>query len=262
MLQEQDLIAQNLGHLLPTDPIIDQGAFFLRSVTQVCLYWQHAGAFLCSAEGIIEQWKNPKASEATFNVFRYGTVLCTVALLAGKVVLHAACVRVGQKNIAIVGDSGSGKSTTLALCQQAGISCLTEDEIIIDSPKLLSFSNRGHQLKVWPEVQEQMNVAGAPIFPDVTKKVYPFSFDPPDSPTIDAFLFLEWGENESLEELKPAAAFVKMVAYSKGYILFGSQYKSQLFQQVAQFPSRPAWCYTRPKSNSINHRIVRIIQSL
>jgi hypothetical protein len=50
-------------------------------------------------------------------------------------VFHASAVSNGEKSILFLGDSGNGKSTSLALLQGSGFTCLADDFVPIDSDK-------------------------------------------------------------------------------------------------------------------------------
>jgi hypothetical protein len=50
-------------------------------------------------------------------------------------VFHASAVSNGKKSILFLGDSGNGKSTSLALLQANGFTCLADDFVPIDSDK-------------------------------------------------------------------------------------------------------------------------------
>jgi hypothetical protein len=50
-------------------------------------------------------------------------------------VLHASAVSNGKKSILFLGDSGNGKSTSLALLQASGFTCLADDFVPIDAKK-------------------------------------------------------------------------------------------------------------------------------
>jgi hypothetical protein len=50
-------------------------------------------------------------------------------------VFHASAVSNGKKSILFLGDSGNGKSTSLALLQANGFTCLADDFVPIDADK-------------------------------------------------------------------------------------------------------------------------------
>ena len=47
-------------------------------------------------------------------------------------VFHASAVNYNEENILILGDSGNGKSTSLALLQAQGFQCIADDFVPID----------------------------------------------------------------------------------------------------------------------------------
>ena len=61
-----------------------------------------------------------------------GNVLATVLELRGECILHASCVHVGGSTVAVVGDSGMGKSTVAALFCAEGAQLVSDDALRID----------------------------------------------------------------------------------------------------------------------------------
>jgi len=50
-------------------------------------------------------------------------------------VFHASAISNGEKSILLLGDSGNGKSTSLALLQANGFTCLADDFVPVDAEK-------------------------------------------------------------------------------------------------------------------------------
>jgi sulfopyruvate decarboxylase TPP-binding subunit len=55
-------------------------------------------------------------------------------------VFHASAISNGKKSILFLGDSGNGKSTSLALLQANGFTCLADDFVPVDAEKLEVYS--------------------------------------------------------------------------------------------------------------------------
>ena len=51
-------------------------------------------------------------------------------------VFHASAVNYNDENILILGDSGNGKSTSLALLQAQGFQCIADDFVPIDQAQM------------------------------------------------------------------------------------------------------------------------------
>lgn len=55
-------------------------------------------------------------------------------------VFHASAVSNGEKAVLFLGDSGNGKSTSLALLQANGFTCLADDFVPVDAEKRAVYS--------------------------------------------------------------------------------------------------------------------------
>ena len=71
-----------------------------------------------------------------------GPVLAFILRLRGTVCLHASCVALGSRAVALVGQAGAGKSTTAAAFARRGIPVLSDDAAAVD--------DRGANLVVQP----------------------------------------------------------------------------------------------------------------
>ena len=82
------------------------------------------------------------ATAADTAAYLRGPVLGLVSRLHGFVCLHASAVAVGQSAIAVLGDVGSGKSTTAAGFIKLGFSVLADDVTVLHA--------QGSRLQVLP----------------------------------------------------------------------------------------------------------------
>ena len=87
------------------------------------------------------QWPEPLTLEDA-TTYLLGPIMGFVMLLRGVVCLHASAIAVGSDAIALLGPTGSGKSTTAAAFAQRGFSILAEDVVTLD--------DRGDQFLVRP----------------------------------------------------------------------------------------------------------------
>ncbi len=72
-------------------------------------------------------WVTWTAPRQDMIAFLLGPVLGSVLRLRGTICLHASVVKVGNQAIAILGQSGAGKSTTAAAFAQLGLPVLSDD---------------------------------------------------------------------------------------------------------------------------------------
>ncbi|AFY57883.1 serine kinase of the HPr protein, regulates carbohydrate metabolism [Rivularia sp. PCC 7116] len=81
-----------------------------------------------------------------------GQVLGCTLRLRGTLCLHACVVRIGQQAIAIVGQSGAGKSTTAAALVKRGYSILSDDIAAINYSARDWLVQPGYpRLRLWPK---------------------------------------------------------------------------------------------------------------
>lgn len=72
------------------------------------------------------------ANRARVQAWLYGTVAAFVAAQQGRFALHASVVDIGGRRIAVAGDSGVGKSTTVLAVAGSGGALVSDDVAVID----------------------------------------------------------------------------------------------------------------------------------
>ncbi|MGH8900630.1 MAG: hypothetical protein ACRDYA_02875 [Egibacteraceae bacterium] len=101
----------------------------------------------------IEYRPDPAADMGLVPILLSGTVLAFVLSLGGDCVLHASAVEVDGAAIAIVGQSGMGKSTLAALLCAAGASLLTDDVLRVDVGGAPSCAQGATELRLRPQAE-------------------------------------------------------------------------------------------------------------
>ena len=116
-----------------------------------------------------------------------GPVLACVLRLRGRLCLHACVVAMGKQAIAIVGDTGAGKSTTAAALVSQGYPMLADDVAVLDNLSQSWHVHPGYpRLRLWPETIQAVYGSEA----DLTR-VFSFSekrfveLTPSDSPELN-----------------------------------------------------------------------------
>lgn len=69
------------------------------------------------------------------SVLLSGTVTAFLWMLRGRAVLHGSAVLQGSTAVALLGQSGSGKSTVAALCCAAGAKVLSDDLVVLETSR-------------------------------------------------------------------------------------------------------------------------------
>lgn len=93
-------------------------------------------------------------------VFLLGTVLGILCGRRGLLPLHASCVRVGDRAVALAGRSGIGKSTLAATLLRRGHALLADDVTVVDTaapdgPRVLPAVPR---LKLWHDALTRLEI--------------------------------------------------------------------------------------------------------
>lgn len=95
-------------------------------------------------------WTNSIIEDVT--VLLLGSVLKLALRLQGKICLHGCVLAVGQQAIAILGDSGAGKSTTAAALAGQGYPILSDDvALLTEFPEHFLVHPGSPRLRLWPE---------------------------------------------------------------------------------------------------------------
>ncbi len=108
--------------------------------------------FEVNSEGrhIWASWDRSVLEEVT--ALLLGQVLGFALRLRGTLCLHACVVRIGQQAIAIVGETGAGKSTTAAALARRGHSILSDDIAVLNDRRDRFLVQPGYpRVRLWPK---------------------------------------------------------------------------------------------------------------
>ncbi|ADX45011.1 hypothetical protein Acav_1089 [Paracidovorax avenae ATCC 19860] len=194
--------------------------------------------------------------DAGWRLFLLGSALACLCLQRGLFPLHAACLRVGSRTLAIAGHSGAGKSTLAAALLRRGHGLLGDDLTVLD----VSASNGRIQvlpafprLKLWGEAMDALGMDGSGV-PKVRDGLDKYDlrsqtgFDPRPVP-LDAVLVLREGAGPELRPLSPAAAVPVLhglLSRGKAAVQMGLQ--ASTFAQAASVGRTvPVWTLQRPR---------------
>lgn len=94
--------------------------------------WRDLGQFLVSPDGgVVQYHRAPQAPLESFQVYLLNQAISFALVQQGLEPLHATTVIVGGEAIALLGDSGFGKSTLAAAFLRAGHRLLTDDLLLL-----------------------------------------------------------------------------------------------------------------------------------
>lgn len=94
--------------------------------------WRDLGQFRVSSDGgVVEYHRAPEAPLESFQVYLLNQAISFALVQQGFEPLHATTVIVDGEAIALLGDSGYGKSTLAAAFLQAGHGLLTDDLLLL-----------------------------------------------------------------------------------------------------------------------------------
>jgi hypothetical protein len=206
----------------PTNPVwqrqirLPDGGWYLR--------WP--GLFECLLSGDARRLAYrplPGGSPAGLETYLLGHVLSFVLLHHGEEPLHATAVVVGGRAVALVGDSGYGKSTLAAAFLASGHALLTDDLFVVrrDGAGFTAFPGPP-RIKLFPHVARAVlgdrGAEGARMNPLTSKLVIPLAHadDPPAVPVSLAAMYVlvppgpRPVRGVTIRRLAPRRAFVEL----------------------------------------------------
>lgn len=198
-----------------------------------------------------------RPEDAGWRLFLLGSALTYLCLQRGLFPLHAACLRVGARTLAIAGHSGAGKSTLAATLSRRGHGLLGDDLTVLnvsgagDRIEVLPAFPR---LKLWREAMDALRIPGEGV-PQVRDGMDKYDlrpqsgFDPLAAP-LDAVLMLREGPGPQLQRLSPAAAVPSLHGHlSRPRVAARMGLRAPLFAQAASIGRVvPVWTLWRPRS--------------
>ena len=138
----------------------------------------------------------------------------------GHLVLHASAVSMGEQAIVFIAHSDGGKSTTSAALHSWGYGVVADDVVVIDVPKdgSVSVLPASPHLKICPRTAAFLGYADNTL---TTMKPVDGRFAYYDTRTFTieplsaaVIYLLAAGTKESIEQLRPQAAFVELLRYT------------------------------------------------
>jgi hypothetical protein len=142
------------------------------------ILWPDLFEFLVSPDGRrITYNPLPQASRVAFETYLLSQVLSYSLLKLGYAVLHATSVIVEGEALALLGQSGYGKSSLAAAFLQAGYGVLSDDLLVlVETPKGILIAPGPPRIKLFPEIAERFlpfPINSAAMNPLTKKSVIP-----------------------------------------------------------------------------------------
>ncbi|GAB6039433.1 hypothetical protein [Endothiovibrio diazotrophicus] len=134
---------------------------------------------LSEGRRIVTQLHGDDPTDPTIRTFLFGAILGLICHQRGRPILHASCVEIDGRAVALAGPSGMGKSTLAAALMARGHRVLSDDLCLIDldGPVAIPTFRR---LKLWRDSSEalQIDTAALPrVRPELEKYELPLDED-------------------------------------------------------------------------------------
>jgi hypothetical protein len=226
----------------------------------VYVRWIGVGEYLVSADGHKIVWL--RASDApveSFQVYLLGQALSFALLKLSFEPLHGTAVVVAGGAIAILGDSGFGKSTLAAQFLASGASLLTDDLLLLRSmPEGVLAYPGPSRLKLFPNIAERFFPSaseGPPMNPLTEKQILPMENRHLDPVLLRAIYVLSAPEDMSqaseirIERLSDRQAFLALGANTFNLLLTDPERLQRQFQDAARWVEKvPIRSLSYPRS--------------
>jgi hypothetical protein len=189
----------------------------------------------------------PEYTHDDLAAYALGPALMLALHLQGAVLLHASAVVISGKAVVFAGQSGSGKSTTVAMLHRHGYTILSDDVTeIADGKALPSVPS----VRLWPDVLEAL-YGSAAAFPDRAPSWDKKMIRTPDASgahEIAAVLFLEARTGVAcLQRLDARAGWLRMMAAAPAARLPGERMERKVFETTSALADRvPMYTFTPP----------------
>ena len=209
--------------------------------------WDGLGEFLVSADGrLITCRQFPTAADESFQVYLLGQALSFALVKTGFEPVHATCVVVNRQAVALLGDSGFGKSSLAACFLGAGDQLLTDDLLLFGeaSGGLRAFPGPA-RIKLFPEMAKRFlgsHVGGVAMNRAARKLVIPL--DPQMTCTCAVPLRAIYAlarareavreRGVRIEQLSPREAFVTLVSNTFNYAVLDQDRLKRQFTETSR----------------------------
>lgn len=211
------------------------------------LRWARLFEFVVSADGrTILGRPLAEATPESFHTYLFGQALSFALLRQGLEPLHATVVVVRGNAVALMADTGQGKSTLAAAFLQAGFPLLTDDLLIVrrQGSDWLAYPGPA-RLKLFPEIAGALldqEIAGTPLNPDTPKLILPLrdgQWHPRPVPlraiyVLNCLKSAKQNRPVRVQPLSPAKALIELLRGTFNTVITEPARLKQQFQQTAE----------------------------
>jgi hypothetical protein len=189
------------------------------------LRWKGLGEFVVSADGrTVRCRRAQRASSEAFQVYLVQRALSFALVKQGFEPLHATAVVVGDRAVALLGDSGFGKSSLAASFLEAGHRLLTDDLLLVTPHRSGLYGHPGPpRIKLFPATARRLldrRARGAAMHAATKKLVLPLAAAQMARHPVPlaGFYILQRPRRQTrglvFEPLDPRAACIEMVRHT------------------------------------------------
>jgi hypothetical protein len=213
--------------------------------------WNGVGEFLVSSDGrSISCRRFDEAPLESFQVYLLGQAISFALVKGGFEPLHATCVVIEGKAVALLGDSGYGKSSLAACFLEAGHRLLTDDLLVVrEVPGGFQAFPGPPRIKLFSEMARRFlggSVSGVPMNSGTRKLIMPL--EPArvyaDAAPLEAIYAIAAPEDAAqdrtarIEGVASRDAFVLLMNNVFNYVIVDSQRLNRQFGAVAGLAAR------------------------
>lgn len=186
---------------------------------------------------------HPEAQLTDVKVFLYASVFGGLCHLRGTLPLHAGAIMYKGEAYLFTGNTGAGKSTTVAALQKRGHAVLTDDlsPVKFNAANQATISQGISRIKLWGDALERISIPYSPedqIRDDVKKFHTPVNLKLEDNnfPVRKIFILEPHGEEElKITELKGKEKIVEVMKHSfRTQLIEGFGLKQSHFEKSAK----------------------------
>ncbi|QPC85008.1 hypothetical protein G4Y79_11755 [Phototrophicus methaneseepsis] len=257
------------GHV-DNKPELEEDDFESLWVTeeQVCIRYQGIGSFLVQHGDEVIVDLDEGAPESVVRLALLGPAISVILHQRGFLVLHGSAISINGRAIAIMGNSGDGKSSLAASLQGKGYDLIADDLSVIDVDDQENIRLRpGYpQLKLWPDLLEAVGDDAAKleqVSPNIDKRAKRLQAGFVDQPVpLHRIYVLGVADSVAVEPLSGQEAFMQLVYNSHNVFLLDDTGTSQShFFQCAQLIKHVPVCrLQRPWSLDHMPDVIRAIE--